>query len=450
MDRYSEVKKKERIWVWGMGRLAKSYIHNIDANLNICGFCDVDTGKHGKSFDWRGRVIKCFSPDSIHNEDGVIIAIENKKLVAEISKSLDEKQIVWCHIFDSVKAYYSSIEKYVQWKEIDNEEKKIVKFIDCYVPIDKCNLRCSYCYLNQEDKFQNRRYVYPMAKVVRKALSQRRLGGRAFINFCGDGETMLCDELIIIIKELIEEGHYIQIVTNTTISKAIDQLIHSGMDLKHLFVKCSLQYLELKQRNMLGIYVSNVKKLQRNNCSISVEVTPHDELIKYIDELKEFTIKNFGALPHITTARDEGRDDFGLLTELSFEEYDEIWKQFASPMFDYKIKNIGVSRKMQNCMAGEWSLKLNLATGELLQCPYHKTIDFIYENIDEPLKLEKVGMGCKLPYCYNCHAYLTWGTIADIDTPTYLEMRDRKTCDGKNWINKEMREVMKQKLSENN
>ena len=59
-------------------------------------------------------------------------------------------------------------------------------------------------------------------------------------------------------------------------------------------------------------------------------------------------------------------------------------------------------------------------------------------------------MGCKLPYCYNCHAYLTWGTIADIDTPTYLEMRDRKTCDGKNWINKEMREVMKQKLSENN
>ena len=116
MDRYSEVKKKERIWVWGMGRLAKSYIHNIDANLNICGFCDVDTGKHGKSFDWRGRVIKCFSPDSIHNEDGVIIAIENKKLVAEISKSLDEKQIVWCHIFDSVKAYYSSIEKYVQWK----------------------------------------------------------------------------------------------------------------------------------------------------------------------------------------------------------------------------------------------------------------------------------------------------------------------------------------------
>ena len=60
-----------------------------------------------------------------------------------------------------------------------------------------------------------------------------------FINFCGAGETLLCHSLVQIVNELIKEGHYIQIVTNATISKKIDEFINSDIDLSHLFFKCS-------------------------------------------------------------------------------------------------------------------------------------------------------------------------------------------------------------------
>lgn len=456
MGTYNDLRKAKRIWIWGMGELSKHYLHDLEPSLPVAGICDSDPSKEGKTFDLRGNRLTCRTPDEIQAGDGVMIAVRKKTAAEEIGKILDGKRAVWCHLFDAVGAYYDSLGEKLLSEEKnavagkDEKDRKIVKFIDCFVPIDRCNLRCPYCYLKQDEKFQNKFAVYPDAKVIRKALSKERMGGTVFINFCGDGETMLYDGLIPVIRELIREGHYVQIVTNTTITKAIERLLASDIDLSHLFIKCSLQYMELKQRNMLDIYASNVKKLWESGCSVSVEVTPHDGLIPYLEELKNYTLTNFGALPHITTARNEESDDFGLLTGLSMEEYRRIWGQFASPMFDFKISNIGVSRKGFECMAGVWSLKLNLATGELQQCPYHKAIDYIYENIDLPVRTEKVGTGCQLPYCYNCHAYLTWGTIKQVQAPTYLEMRDRETDTGRHWIKDEMRTVLSQKLYLNN
>ncbi len=450
MGTYSELKNVKRIWIWGMGELSLHYLHDLDPALPLAGLCDSDLSKVGNFLEVRNRKIECFSPDVIQSNDGVIIAIRNKSAIEEIGKRLDENQVTWCHLFDAVEAYYDSIKEKIVITENCCMDQKIVKFIDCFVPIDRCNLRCPYCYLKQDDKFRNRVAVYPNARVIRKALSRERMGGTIFINFCGDGETMLYEGLNSVVRELIKEGHYVQIVTNTTITKAIFQLLDSDIDMSHLFLKCSLQYMELKQRNMLDIYVSNVQKLRESGCSVSVEVTPHDELIEYLDELKEYSLSNFGALPHITTARNEERDDFGLLTKLTIEEYKAIWGQFASPMFDFKISNIGVARRGYECMAGVWSLKLNLATGELQQCPHHKTIDYIYENIDLPINMEKVGKECKLPYCYNCHAYLTWGTMKEVAAPTYLEMRDRVTEKGAHWIGEEMQVVLSQKLYLNN
>lgn len=450
MSTYGELKKAKRIWIWGMGELSGHYIHNLEPSLPIIGVCDNNPAKKGMIFEIRGKRFQCCSPDQIRNGDGVVIAVREQSAAKEIEKILERKQAIWCHLFDAVRAYYDSLKEGTFFAENSEKDQKIVKFIDCLVPIDRCNLRCSYCYLKEEEKFKSRLAVYPDAKVIRKALSRERMGGTVFINFCGDGETMLYEDLIPVVCELIREGHYVQIVTNTTITKAIERLLASDIDWNHLFIKCSMQYMELKQRNMLDIYASNVNRLRERGCSVSVEVTPHDELIPCLDELKQFSLSHFGALPHITTARNEEQDDFRLLTALSSDEYQKIWGKFDSPMFDFKIANIGIERKGFNCMAGVWSLELNLATGELLQCPYHKMMDYIYENINSPIHMEIVGTKCQLPYCYNCHAYLTWGTIKEVEAPTYLEMRDRVTDTGEHWISEEMRAVLSQKLYLNN
>lgn len=451
MEKYNEVRKRERIWIWGMGEFSKKWIYNLDPELPIVGICDSSLSKKGKIVELRDdKRLVCCLPDEIDQNDGVIIAVDNNKAKQEIKNFLVSKEIAWCDLFDAVEAYYSLLDKDLDLNENLVKSNKIVKFIDCLVPIDKCNLRCSYCYLKEGVKFQNRKVPWPSARVIRKALSRERLGGIAFINLCGDGETLLYDGLIPLVSELIKEGHYVQIVTNATITGVIEKLVDSDVDFNHLFVKCSLQYLELKYKNMLDIFSSNVHKLWEKGCSISVEVTPHDELIPYINELKEYSMEQFGALPHITTARNEEREDFGLLTKFSTEEYKNIWQQYDSALFDFKIMNVGVCRKGQYCMAGKWSFKLDLASGELRQCSFHKTIDFIYHDVEKEIKIEKVGEGCILPYCYNCHAYLTWGTIKDNQSPTYFEMRDRKTLGGEHWIGHEMGQVMKQRLGDNN
>ena len=146
------------------------------------------------------------------------------------------------------------------------------------------------------------------------------------------GETLLCPELLPIVEELVKEGHYVQIVTNATISRMVEQYLNSGIDLSHVFFKCSFHYLQLKQRELLDVFSDNVKKMYGAGASVTVEITPEDDLIPYIEEVKEYSIKEFGALPHITVARDERYDDLRILSKYSEEEYIRIWSTFESPL----------------------------------------------------------------------------------------------------------------------
>ena len=40
--------------------------------------------------------------------------------------------------------------------------------------------------------------------------------------------------------------------------------------------------------------------------------------------------------------------------------------------------------------------------------------------------------------------------IPELITPTYLEMRDRVTVDGRHWVGEDMRQFLSQKLADNN
>ena len=40
--------------------------------------------------------------------------------------------------------------------------------------------------------------------------------------------------------------------------------------------------------NMMDSFIGNVKKIAQSGCSYTVEVTPNDELIPHIDEVKRY------------------------------------------------------------------------------------------------------------------------------------------------------------------
>lgn len=328
--------------------------------------------------------------------------------------------------------------------------EQIVKFIDCHVPTETCNFRCPYCYIAQSRAFENG--IEPIGhspREIRAALSKKRLGGTAYINFCAGGETLLSDEVLPIVHALLEEGHYVQIVTNGSVSKRFDEIATWSSDYtNHLFIKFSYHYTELKRMKLLDRYFENVTKVRDAGVSFSVEITPFDEEIALIDEIKMVTLEKVGALPHITVARNEN-DNWEILTKLSHEDYVATWGPFDSEMFRLKMQLLNEPRT-EFCYGGEWTFFLNIGTGALQQCYRGRVIDNIYTNVEEPLKLSPIGHCCPEKYCYNGHAWMTFGCIPGGTSVTYADIRNRVTKDGNEWLGSEMKEFLSHKLEETN
>ena len=311
---------------------------------------------------------------------------------------------------------------------------KMKRYIDCYISTETCNLRCHYCYITQNRKFDNKIVEFKYSPLeIRKALSVSRLGGKCLLNMCANGETLIAESVIDVVKELLEEGHYVMIVTNGTLSKRFEKLSKLPKRLlNHLFFKFSFHYLELVRLGMLDRFFDNIGLIKQSGASFTVEITPSDELEPYIEEIKDISMKKLGALPHITIGRKDS-GDIPPLTEHSFEEYIKKWQIFDSRLFDYKTTIFGKKRK-EFCYAGEW-------TGYL---------DNIYENVEQPIKFLPIGNNCELPHCYNGHSFLVFGDIPELDSPTYAEVRNRVCLDGTEWLTEDMKNFMSSKLIESN
>lgn len=324
---------------------------------------------------------------------------------------------------------------------------QIKRFITCHVPVSACNFNCPYCYIRniKEKKIEN--FILPPKELAQK-LTVERLGGICYFNLCADGETMLQPQLIELISELTLQGHYADIITNGTMTKKFDELINylSQDQQSRLMIKFSFHYLELKKKKLMSQYVDNINKIKKSNISYSIEITPHDELVPYINEIKSFSIKEFGALPHITVARDADTKKIELLTCYSREEYKKIWGQFDSSMFDFKFSTFN-HRRQEFCYAGDWSVKLNLGTGEYRQCYVGDELGNICD--EGPLKFRAIGR-CRMPHCFNGHAFLALGDIPDLKCPTYAEERDRLCDDGTHWLKADCLEFFSSKLYESN
>ena len=160
-------------------------------------------------------------------------------------------------------------------------------------------------------------------------------------------------------------------------------------------------------------------------------------------------MEKLGALPQITIARNDNDKNISHLSKHSFEEFIKTWSEFESPMLDFK-STIFYKKRKEYCYAGDWSIYVNLVTGEYSQCYCGIRLGNVYENIKKPLNSVAMGKKCPLPHCYNGHAFLTLGDIPELDTITYAQLRNRVSGDGSEWLTKEMKQFISSKLSETN
>lgn len=327
--------------------------------------------------------------------------------------------------------------------------EKIKRYLDCAIPAEACNLRCHYCYITQKRKFNNK--ITPLghsAAEIRTALSKSRLGGTCLINLCASGETLLPEETLNIIYALLEEGHFVMVVTNGTLTKKFEIIsIWPKEFLERLFFKFSFHFLEFKRLNLFDIFFNNVNLMKASGASFTVELTPTDELIPYIDEIKSMSMEKLGAYPHVTIARDDRTAGIEVLSNYSLKEYVKIWSIFQSDLLDFK-STIFQKKRREFCYAGDWTLFVDLGSGNITPCNCHKPMGNIYD-ITKPINFSAINH-CLLPHCFNGHSWIVLGDIPDIQTPTYAELRNRICSDGTEWLQPRMKAFFSTKLKDSN
>lgn len=453
---HEAVSEKQKIGIWGMSDYLYNVIDKIDPDLTICGICDQNPEKHGIKICYGAVEFCCISPEELlaQGVQMIMVATRSMNVVREIEERVADACIGICHIREAISAYKEewekrSIEKYdVAMGNVTEPEEtgKVKCFINLTVPISFCNLQCSYCYVGQHKDFYEKKPVLYSTEFIRRALSRKRIGGSALLNFCGSGETFLCRQLVDIIEALLDEGHYISIITNALIEEPVKRLLsHRRSD--RLFFKCSFHYMELKEKGLLEKYSGVVKLIQESPASFSVEIVPHDELIPCIDEMKEFCLAHFGALPHVTVARDEETDGEPILTKMSMEDYRKIWGMFDSELFAVKMRH--QTKEQKACIAGQGTFIMDLEHGGRIFCPNNGRLDNIYSDISTPITYKSIGHGCHSCYCINSHAYLTLGMIPEVKESTYYDVRNRQCADGSNWVKSTLQKIMGQRICEN-
>jgi len=323
------------------------------------------------------------------------------------------------------------------------------KFIDIHVPVTSCNFKCKYCYVTQMGKNGTEKMEFKYdVDTFKRAFSRERLGGDCLINICGLGETLIPEKLIDYVRALLEEGHYVMIVTNGSLKNRFIEYSLLEEELRErLFFKFSYHYLELKRLNLIDTFFENVNIIKKANCSFTIEITPYDELEKYYDELREVCYRNTGAYPHVTIPRAEDEQNIPLLSTHSIDDFAKIWEK-DSDLFRFKKSIWGVKRK-EFCHAGQWSGLVDLGTGFFTPCYCIRAQKRnFFENLDKKFVFYPVGKKCKMPHCYNGHSFLTLGNIPEIDTYHFDEVRNRKCVDGTYWLNEKTQKFYNGRLND--
>lgn len=210
--------------------------------------------------------------------------------------------------------------------------------IDIHIPVTHCNLSCHYCYVSHKNMRNAEATPFKCtAEELGNALTIKRLGRICHFNICGLGETLIPQQTVDITKELLKQGYYIIVVTNGLLKERLKQFCSFPDDYKkRLGFKFSFHFLELKTKNLMEEFFSNIDMVRKAGMSFSLEMTPSDELEPYIQEIKKICMENVGALCNVTIPRDMTKKDPVLLSKHLFEEFGQIWKVFVLRIFSLK------------------------------------------------------------------------------------------------------------------
>lgn len=323
------------------------------------------------------------------------------------------------------------------------------RFFECLVPTTQCNLRCEYCYIIQENRRNNSNANFQFSpEHIGKALSSTRLGGVSYISICGSGETLIPKETVNIAYHILSQGHYVNITTNGTLTSRFNDIIDKVPKdwLQRLHFAFSFHYLELLRTNNVDVFFDNVKTIRKAGCSFLTQVNLYDGYLPYWNEIKKIVYEQTGSYPQVALTRDEKPNKMVHHSKLPFNEYIDIGEKMNSPLFRFTVDNFMKKRK-EFCYAGDWSGKLNLATGVLRSCYQSGVSQNIFVDINKPIKFEAIGKNCRSPYCINSSHFLSLGVIPSYDAPSYASLRDRKEG---YWYSDVMHNFLEKKLYEYN
>lgn len=318
------------------------------------------------------------------------------------------------------------------------KKEKIKKFIGLNFKIDVCNLKCSYCYVGTHGgKIQDMPYTI---EYMRKAFSKKRLGGICFINICSNGETLIHPKMPEIIEMFLQEGHYVMVLTNGTLTRQIEKCLQIQENLlARLFFKISFHYEEMLRLNMLETEFKNIQMIKESPCSLTVEYITCDESLDTIEEMKQMCMARLGALPQLNIPRDERKKNLGIVSMHSYDNYISKWesKGFKSEFFDFRKQFFG-KKYRDYCYTGERQLWINMATGYSHQCYHTPPLQDFMGEVDKPVKWLAVGNNCGEAHCYVTHSHITLGIVPYPEETqyrtTYDVIRNRKCIDGTEWI----------------
>lgn len=319
------------------------------------------------------------------------------------------------------------------------------KFIEVTVPGTACNFKCDYCFISQLNETSMKdvaKFAYPPAHIG-YALRKERIGGTAYINICGSGETLLADEMPDIIAEIVKQGHYVNVFTNGTLTKRFDEILERVPSelLGHMSFTFSLHYLELKRLGLLERYFKNFKKMGEAGCSTVSIMVLADSYLPHIDEIKAVSLEKLGVLPQVTFPK-KGHQH-GNWSSLSTDDNNtyRVGETFDSGAFRFAAKYYDYHRK-GFCYAGKWSFYLNLATGWISKCYEHHPFQNIYADVDKPIKSTPVGTTCQASCCGGA-LFLPQGIVPELNCPDYVTLRDRPEA---NWFKEPMKSFVSQQI----
>lgn len=338
--------------------------------------------------------------------------------------------------------------------------ENFVRFFNCPIPVTGCNLRCDYCYLVQQGneklldfKESNEGFMYSVPHML-KALDPERLGGICAFHVCGEGETMLWSEICDFALGLYEMGHYVSFTTNCTITKTMKRFTEFPREYREkMFFKCSFHYREFKKRGLLETFAANVNALAGAGISYTVELVTNDYVLDNLEEIKKFSMENFGAMPHVLTQRSElVRGKYPRMESLlGRERYDKTWGQFDSALFKFHQAEFD-KKHNEFCYAGVYSLQFHLKTGNVFPCPgNNKLVVNLFENIEQKPKFVPVGHNCPFDNCWFGYVtHILGGVNRELNSEIYFkEFRDRVRKDnGQYWLSDTMRFAYGHRCSE--